>query len=102
MWLAGQSCHPRLPAHVSYTDTQPLSAPHSHPQGFYLLLLVVLGLSPLEASYAMETKTFFAQLELEGVKSSSSGTTSFPLLCHASPRSCWLLLNDLGRKNSPY
>lgn len=52
------SCCSHLPTHVSYADTRPLSAPHSHPQGFYLLS-VVLGLSPLEASYAMEKKMFF-------------------------------------------
>ena len=83
---ASCSCCSHLPTHVSYVDTRPLSAPHSHPQGFYLLS-VVLGLSPLEASYAMEKKIFFAQLEVEGAKSSF-------LLCHMAPRSSWLWLRD--------
>lgn len=92
---AGWSCHSHVPAHAFYTDMQPLSAPHSHPQGFYLLLPEVLGLSPLEASYAMEKKIFFVQLEFERAK------CSFSLLCHMAPRSCWLWLRNTGHKNSP-
>lgn len=64
---AGCSCHSHLPTHVSYADTRPLSAPNSHPQGFYLLS-VALGLSPLEASYAMEKKIFFCPAGAGGCK----------------------------------
>lgn len=47
-------------------------------------------------------ENIFVQLELEGVKSSSSGTSSFLLLCHTAPRSCWLWLSDMGYKNNDY
>ena len=63
---AGCSCS-HLPTHVSYTDMRPLSVPYSHPQGFYLLS-VVLGLSPLEASFAMENKIFFCPTGAGGRK----------------------------------
>lgn len=79
---AGLTAHACLP--VCPPQTQPLSALHPHPRGFYFHLSVVLGLSPLEASYAMEKKTFFATLELEGAKGNCSRTASFPLLGHTA------------------
>lgn len=41
-------------------------------------------MSLLEASYAMEKKTSFAALELEGAKGNSSRTARFPLLGHTA------------------
>lgn len=70
--VAGWPCLSHLPAHVPYTDTQPLSLlTHTH-RAF--ISCQWCWVCRHWKHYAMEKKIFFSHLELEGAKS------SFPLL----------------------
>lgn len=68
-------------------------SPHSHPQGFYLLS-VVLGLSPLEALRNGKENIFFPT-------GAGGCKEQLPSPCHTAPRSYWPRLRDTDRKNSP-
>lgn len=78
--VGGWSCGSHLPIPVSFTDTQPLSAPHSHPQGFYLLLPLVLVCHRWKHLTQWKRK-HFCPTGARGSEQQLRRDCSFPLLC---------------------
>lgn len=90
VWLAGPVAHIACPCVLHRRAATLCSS--LHPQGLYRLLLAVLGLSPLEAPYAVEKKALLPNWSWRGsgwgwragVSSSSSGTAASLSRVHRS------------------